>query len=118
MEGEGYPSARCRNAAICPRVTLASGQNMSLIGVLHPRVTPAVVSLSMAASKMLPSSSVKYLSANDGGNPWAKAVQLRRDCCTWLVAFAERGGWRPRNCPNEEVPRLGYGERLTNLFQE
>ncbi len=46
-----YPSARFRNAAICPRVTLSSGQNLSLTGGLQPKVTFAVPSLSMAFSK-------------------------------------------------------------------
>ncbi|HEX2154302.1 MAG TPA: hypothetical protein VHL52_10030 [Acidimicrobiia bacterium] len=44
------PRARTRKAAICPRVTGSSGQNRSLSGGLHPRVTPVAPSHSMSAS--------------------------------------------------------------------
>ena len=52
------PKARCRNAAICPRVTSPSGQNRSFVGGLQPLVTPAVPRRSMSASNTEPSSSM------------------------------------------------------------
>jgi len=47
---EVRPRARVRNAAICPLVTWSLGQNLSLTGGLHPKVTFAVPSLSAAFS--------------------------------------------------------------------
>ncbi len=43
------PSARCRKAAICPRVTVSSGQKRLLVGGLQPRVMPESASHSMSA---------------------------------------------------------------------
>jgi len=64
-----YPNDRCRNAAICPRGTFDVGQNRSLTGGLHPRVTPAAASLSMSLSKIRSLSSVN-------GSPPPSSEQL------------------------------------------
>jgi hypothetical protein len=56
-------SARCKNAAICPRVTGSSGQKRSP-AVLQPSVIPVAPNHSMSDSKIDPSSSV-----NDTGAP-------------------------------------------------
>ncbi len=64
------PNARTRKAAICPRVTVPSGQKSVFCGGLHPRVIPSAAMASMAPSWMLPSSSVKL---PPGGSPFASA---------------------------------------------
>src|SRR5690606_40910931 len=73
-------SARARNAAICPRVTLASGQNRVLAGGLQPRVMPAEAMQLMSFSKVWPLSSSNdsthssFGSGGDGGDVPSQAM--------------------------------------------
>src|SRR5690606_28651136 len=55
------PSARCRKAAICPRVTKSLGQNRLFCGGLQPRVTPAAATRWLSPSTTDPLSSMTRL---------------------------------------------------------
>src|SRR6185295_16465708 len=107
--GHVYPpgiaagNARNRNAAIWPRVTLAAGQNRL---VVHPAVIPPSYRLSMSASWVEPSSSMKWSGSAGGGSPKARTRKL--------AIWARVTGWRGQYRPAEQPPVIpAEARRLT-----
>ncbi len=87
--------ARRRNAAIWPRVTASSGQNRSLVGGLHPRVTPVAANHSMSAWNTEASSSTNE--PVGGSEPAGMSAANRSD----RQASASRS-YTPNPAPNSQ----------------
>ena len=94
-------SARLKNAAIWPLVTLSFGQNRSLSGGLQPRVIPAVPIRSISASKIDVSSSVN----KSAPAPAVRPSALVRKAAIWPRVTSSSGQKRsPASLQPKVIP--------------